>query len=134
MNTKLLTVLALLAFAVPAVAQEATIVRYVDKEAKRKPLHTVAPVYPHVARRDRIEGDVKVCYEVDRKGRPFRVAVRQSTHRVFESPAREAVRASTYVPLKKGEQNVLMKTCRTFRFRLQPVETDEPVSSEESGT
>ena len=81
-------------------------------------------MYPRVARRDRVEGDVRVCYEVDRKGRPYRIAVRESTHRIFESAAKQAVRASTYVPLEPGEENARIKTCRTFRFRLDPVDNN----------
>jgi len=125
-----LAAIALPAISLPVMGEETTIVRYVDDETRRKPMHTVAPEYPHVARRDRIEGKVKVCYEIDRKGRPYRVAVRESTHRVFESAAKSAIRASTYVPLEKGEENVRIKTCRTFRFRLEQVaeETvEEPV-------
>ena len=74
--------------------------------------------------RDRIEGDVKVCFEVDRKGRPFRIAVRESTHRIFESVARNAVRASLFEPLGPDEKISGIKACRTFRFRLEPMRPD----------
>lgn len=90
--------------------------------AERVPLQTVVPVYPEAARRDRLEGEVELCFDVDRDGRPFRIAVRHSTHRVFERPAIAAVRASTYVPLKPDEPLPNIKTCRTFRFTLEPAE------------
>lgn len=86
----------------------------------RKPLQTVIPVYPEKARRDRIEGEVQVCFEVTREGRTRRIAVRRSTNRIFEKPAIRAVRESTYEPLPDDVELPVIKTCRTFRFTLQP--------------
>jgi TonB family protein len=90
------------------------------------PLLTVMPDYPETARRDRIEGEVQVCFEITRDGHTRRIAVRTSTHRLFEKPAIRAVRASTYVPLSKNAVLSGIKACRTFRFTLEPVvvETD----------
>lgn len=102
-------------------AEEMTVSRYIDEDTDRIPLHTVVPTYPEVARRDRIEGEVQLCYHIDKKGRPYRIAVRNSTHRVFEKPAKRAIRASTYKPLGPGEKSSGIKTCRTFRFELTPV-------------
>ena len=92
----------------------------------RKPLVTVVPDYPAVARRDRIEGEVQVCFEISQSGKPRRIAVRKSTHRLFEKPSMRAVRASTYVPLPDDVEVPAIKHCRTFRFKLEPivVETD----------
>ena len=115
------SVLLLVFLVSPALADETTIARFVDENLDRTPTHTVVPEYPHVAMRDRIEGEVQVCYHIDRRGRPYRVAVRQSTHRVFERPARRAVRASTWEPLADGEEASNVKTCRTFTFELTPV-------------
>lgn len=92
-----------------------------DQSSERVPLNTVAPVYPTVARRDRVEGDVQVCFNVDRKGRPYRIAVRSSTHRIFEKPSIRAIRASRYVQLPQDQEVPGIKTCRTFRFRLESV-------------
>jgi len=91
----------------------------------RKPVYTVVPDYPEEARRDRIEGEVQVCFEITRKGRTRRVAVRKSTHRVFEKPARRAVKQSTYAPLPKDAEFPAVKACRTFRFSLEPVVTEK---------
>ena len=90
-----------------------------DDSHERVPLNTVAPAYPEVARRDRIEGDVQVCFNVDREGRPYRIAVRSSTNRVFEKPAISEIRASRYQPVPKHREVPAIKTCRTFRFRLE---------------
>ncbi len=92
-----------------------------EQDAERKPLLTVVPDYPEVARRDRIEGEVQVCFDVTRDGRTRRIAVRKSTHRVFEKPAIRAVRASTYEPLPRDASMSGIKACRTFRFTLEPV-------------
>lgn len=108
-----------------ALAQETPIVEYVPgDDGERTPLHTVVPIYPEEARRARVEGEVEVCFKVNREGKTSRVAVRRSTNRVFEKPSRDAVRASTYKRLPKDKELSGIKTCRTFRFRLEDVTTD----------
>ena len=108
-----------------ALAQEEAIVEYVPgDEGERHPLQTVVPAYPEKARRARVEGEVEVCFKVNREGKTSRVAVRRSTNRAFEKPARDAVRASTYRPLPEDEELSGIKTCRTFRFHLAPVAID----------
>jgi len=97
----------------------------IDESLDRVPMHTVFPDYPKNARRDRVEGEVQVCFNVDRKGRTFRLAVRKSTHRIFEKPSVRAVRKSTYRPLPKDKKLSGIKTCRTFRFLLEPVAIDQ---------
>ena len=91
----------------------------------RMPLNTVVPVYPEEARRERIEGEVQVCFEITRDGRTRRIAVRKSTHRIFEKPARRAVKESTYAPLPDDAELAVIKVCRTFRFSLEPVVTED---------
>ncbi len=90
-------------------------------DTDRVPMYTVVPDYPPVARRDRIEGEVQVCFEISRAGKPRRIGVRKSTHRLFERPSIRAVKASTYVPLPKDAEVPAIKHCRTFRFALEPV-------------
>jgi TonB family protein len=104
-----------------APAEEPNVTHLADLSGDRVPVNTVAPVYPEVARRDRVEGDVQVCFHVDRQGRPFRIAVRTSTHRVFEKPSMRAVRASRYRPIPNDRAVPGIKSCRTFRFRLESV-------------
>ena len=117
---------ALLLLLLPAAclqAEENPAAQIVDEMSDRVPLITAAPQYPENAKRDRIEGEVKVCYLVDKHGRPYRVGVRDSTHRAFERTSLRAVKASTFVPLKSGEEVSSIKTCRTFRFQLEPIES-----------
>jgi len=118
-------VLCLVLYAAAAAQESPTVVRYVDENTDRSPLYTVAPLYPEKARRDRLEGEVQVCFEIDRQGRPYRIAVRSSTHRIFEKPARLAVRASSWVPLGPDEERSRVKSCRIFRFELERVPVDE---------
>ena len=113
---------------VTAVAAAGDGVEQVDSGTDRMPRHTVIPDYPDVARRDRIEGEVQVCFDISRDGHPQRIAVRTSTNRLFEKPARKAVRNSTWVPLEEDEEVSGIKACRTFRFTLVPAE-EAPVQS-----
>lgn len=113
-----LPALALL-WAASSAAGEPRVTHLEDGSHERVPLSTVAPLYPSVARRERIEGDVQVCFDIDREGRPYRIAVRTSTNRVFEKPAIRAIKASRYQPLPVGQPVPAIKTCRTFRFRLE---------------
>lgn len=117
-----LAVLLCLALAAPSAADEG--VRPFDSQTDRLPRQTVIPDYPASARRDRIEGEVQVCFDISRRGYPRRIAVRRSTHRVFERPAMKAVRKSSWQPLQKGEALPGIKACRTFRFSLVPVGED----------
>jgi len=96
----------------------------VDSNTDRMPAHTVIPDYPKVARRDRIEGSVQVCFNISRTGHPSRIGVRHSTNRLFEKISRKAVRKSTWQPLPEGEELSGIKACRTFRFSLVPAEED----------
>lgn len=113
-------------FAPPVCADDAQKSQPEAVDTPRLPSHTVMPDYPKVARRDRIEGEVQVCFDVTRDGRTRRIAVRKSTNRLFEKAAIRAVRASTYVPLPGDAVMSGIKSCRTFRFTLEPVvvETD----------
>jgi TonB family protein len=117
----------LLASLVFAVEEGPLLARVVDSSTERVPNHTVAPQYPRKARRDRIEGEVQVCFDVDRQGRTRRIAVRHSTHRAFESTSKSAVRESTFRPIGKFEEVPSIKSCRTFIFSLEPVDEESEV-------
>jgi TonB family protein len=94
-------------------------------DTDRVPRLTVVPTYPGKAKRDRVEGEVQVCFNIDRKGKTHRLTVRKSTHRIFEKPSLKAVRDSTYEPLPKDAIVPGIKSCRTFRFFLEPVVIDD---------
>lgn len=104
----------------------------IKDDTERVPVLTVMPVYPQIARRDRIEGEVQVCFEITRDGRTRRIAVRKSTNRLFERPAVRAVRASSYEPLPKDAALSGIKACRTFRFTLEPAVVETPNNASQS--
>lgn len=122
-RSRLLSLVAGCALALPVAAQDN--VEPVDSDYDRMPANTVVPEYPEKARRERIEGEVQVCFDISREGFPRRVTVRHSTHRYFEKVARDAVRRSTWHPIPQGERVPAIKACRTFRFNLIPVPLDE---------
>jgi TonB family protein len=126
-NSQCATFLAVVLFAVNVAnaTDDDAAPRASDPAAERIPLQTLAPQYPPLARQMRLEGEVTVCFNVDRGGKPHRVKVRSSSNRIFEKPAKKAVRGSSYQPLNKDQKETGIKSCRTFRFSLPPVETPE---------
>ena len=116
-----------LAMGIPTLADDAVLP--FDSDSDRQPVSTMVPEYPEAARRERIEGEVQVCFDITREGFPRRIAVRHSSHRYFEKPARDAVRRSTWKPVPRGEAVPSIKACRTFRFALVPVQKQEPASA-----
>jgi len=92
-----------------------------DSSSERVPAVTAFPKYPAIARRDRIEGEAVVCFHIDARGKIVRPSIRSSTHKVFRKPALRAIRRSSFAPLAEGEKPAVEKTCRTYRFRLDPV-------------
>jgi TonB family protein len=100
--------------------EQAIVARVIDSSSDRVPRLTVAPKYPRKARRDRVEGEVQVCFEIDRKGHTRRIAVRKSTNRIFEKPSINAVRASSFRPVDDAADLPTIKFCRTFVFSLEP--------------
>jgi TonB family protein len=94
-------------------------------DAERDPTQTVIPEYPRQAWLEQIEGDVQLCFFVTRSGRPYNIAIRRSDHKSFERPARDAVKISWFAAIPRSEKVPQVRTCRTFQFRLEPLETDE---------
>jgi len=110
-------------------ADEISTGAFSDTATDRSPAVTAFPRYPPLAWRDRIEGETTVCFSIDTRGRIVRPSVRSSTHRIFEKPAMRAIRRSSFEPLAAGEKPAAVKTCRTYRFRLDSVNAE----SHESG-
>ena len=94
-------------------------------DSDRTPLQTVIPEYPRKAWLDQIQGDVQVCFFVTRAGRPYNIAVRVSDHKVFERPARDAVKISWFEAIPRSEKVPQYRTCRTFQFRLESLKPEE---------
>ena len=92
-----------------------------DASADRQPEKTEFPTYPSIARRDRIEGEATVCFKIDARGKVKRASVTKYTHKIFRKPSLRAIRNSSFEPLRPDQVLAKTKSCRTFRFRLEPV-------------
>ena len=101
------------------------IMHFEDSSSDRISTVTAVPQYPETARRDRLEGEATVCYFIDSKGRIRNPAVRQSSHRMFSKPSLKAIKQSSYEPLRPDQKLSSVKTCRTYRFMLNPVAIEE---------
>ena len=92
-----------------------------DSSTDRSPAKTAFPSYPRIARRDRIEGDATVCFKIDMQGRIRSIRVKNYSHRIFRRPALRAIKDSSFEPLRPHEILSTSRTCRTYRFRLEPI-------------
>jgi len=97
------------------------VVHFIDTNTDRVPAQTVFPKYPSIARRDRIEGEAVVCFKIRADGRISRPVVTERTHKIFAKPSLQAVKKSYFEPLGPGQVLDTSRTCRTFRFRLDPI-------------
>jgi TonB family protein len=100
------------------------VTHFIDTSTDRVPALTAFPKYPSVARRDRIEGEATVCFKIRANGKISRPVVTDYTHKIFSRPALRAIKKSTFEPLAPGQILATARTCRTYRFRLDPIERD----------
>ena len=109
-----------------AAAQESSsnVTHFIDTSPDRIPALTAFPKYPSVARRDRIEGEATVCFKIKANGKVSRPVVTEYSHRIFSRPALRAIKKSTFEPLAPGQILATARTCRTYRFRLDPIERE----------
>ena len=117
----------LIAFVASATAYAQTVekrLHFIDSSSDRTPAKTAFPIYPRIARRDRIEGDATVCFKIDLRGKIRSVKVKNYTHRIFRRPAIRAIKASSFEPVQPNEILSQARTCRTYRFRLEPLLVD----------
>lgn len=105
-----------------------TTTRFSDSSTDRTPAKTAFPSYPKIARRDRIEGDATVCFKIDTRGRIRSVRVKSYSHRIFRRPVIRAIKDSSFEPLQPDEVFSTARTCRTYRFRLEPIVADADTS------
>lgn len=117
--------------AAPAAAEETAkhVYHLMDSSTDRTPAKTAFPTYPRIARRDRIEGDATVCFKVDLQGRIRSIRVKNYSHRIFRRPSLRAIKDSSFEPLQPHEILSTSRTCRTYRFRLEPIVASNDESS-----
>jgi len=93
----------------------------VDSKSDRTPAITAFPKYPRIARRDRIEGEAVVCFKISLDGRIRSIRTKSYSNRIFRRPALRATKDSSFEALGPQEIFSSARTCRTYRFRLEPV-------------
>jgi len=106
----------------PAVRQSSHLM---DSTHNRTPAITAFPNYPRIARRDRIEGEAVVCFKISLDGRIRSIRTKSYSNRIFRRPALRAIKDSSFKTLGPNEMFSAARTCRTYRFRLEPVEPAE---------
>ena len=117
-----LTTALLLGSALASGQQDSTsVVHFLDSNTDRVPLITTFPSYPSIARRDRIQGQATVCFMIKQNGGIRRVSLKAATHNLFKKPALRAIKKSTFEALTPNQVLGTAKTCRTYRFKLEPI-------------
>ncbi|HID26212.1 MAG TPA: energy transducer TonB, partial [Thermoplasmata archaeon] len=87
-------------------------------EIKPKLLKRVEPIYPEVARKAGIEGQVFVKALVDTNGYVIHVEVLRSTNPVFEQPAVDAAKKFVFKPGYQRDKPVKVWVAIPFKFKL----------------
>ncbi len=122
LSSTALTAALLLGSALALGQQDSTsVVHFLDSNTDRVPLLTAFPSYPSIARRDRIQGQATVCFMIKQDGGIRRAKVKDTTHRIFKRPVLKAIKRSSFEPLAPNQVLGVARTCRTFRFRLEPI-------------
>ena len=88
-----------------------------NREAK--PVQTVRAVYPPIALRMGMEGDVTLRIEVDTEGKVTKAEITKSGGAGFDEEALKAVKQSRFEPAQKDGKNVSAEFTYIYRFRLQ---------------
>lgn len=66
-----------------------------------------------------------MCFKVSLDGRIRSVRTKSYSNRIFRRPALRAIKGSSFEALRPHEILSLARTCRTYRFRLEPVQKIE---------
>ena len=88
-----------------------------NREAK--PVQTVRAVYPPIALRMGMEGDVTLRIEVDTEGKVTKAEITKSGGAGFDEEALKAVKQSRFEPAQREGKNVPAEFTYIYRFRLQ---------------
>jgi TonB family protein len=84
-----------------------------------KPVQTVRAVYPPIALRMGMEGDVTLRIEVDAEGKVTKAEIIKSGGAGFDEEALKAVKQSRFEPAQKDGKNVPAEFTYIYRFRFQ---------------
>ncbi|HEY1235118.1 MAG TPA: TonB family protein [Candidatus Binatia bacterium] len=84
-----------------------------------KPIHSVPPVYPPMALKMGMEGEVTLKIIVDPEGNVSRADIVKSTGTDFNEEATKAVKQSRFEPAQREGRNVPAEFTYIYRFRLK---------------
>jgi len=93
-----------------------------DDDVEPKVLKRVEPIYPEIALRAGLEGDVFVKVWIDKNGNIRKVVILESTLELFEEPAIEAAHKWEFTPAKILGKPISVWVSIPFRFRMLPKE------------
>ncbi|HEY7164167.1 MAG TPA: TonB family protein [Candidatus Binatia bacterium] len=83
-----------------------------------KPIQNVRPVYPPLALKMGVEGDVTLKIIVDPDGNVSRAEIVNSTSTDFNQEALKAIKQSRFEPAQRDGQNVAAEFTYVYRFRI----------------
>ena len=100
-----------------APAEEEEIMEFWYVEDKPKVIHRVTPVYPELAKRAGLEGQVVLSFVVTTNGRATEIVVLRGAE-IFRAAAIEAVAQFRFRPAKQNDRSVPVRMTIPMRFRL----------------
>lgn len=87
-----------------------------DVDKKPVALVWVDPIYPYSLQQSKTRGSVVVEFVLDANGKVHRPQIVRSTHREFETPAKDAVMRSTWQPAAKDGKPVASRVRAPVNF------------------
>jgi protein TonB len=84
-----------------------------------KPIQSVRPVYPPLALKMGMQGDVTLKIIVDAQGNVSRAEIVKSGGAEFDEEALKAVKQSRFEPAQRDGQNVPAEFTYIYKFRLR---------------
>ncbi|MBF0367874.1 MAG: energy transducer TonB [Magnetococcales bacterium] len=92
---------------------------YTPPSSRAGYLNNPKPLYPKLARRRGMEGQVLLTVEVDERGEPLQVKVKQgSGHAILDRSALKAVKKWRFVPARRGQMAIRASVEIPIRFSL----------------
>lgn len=87
-----------------------------DVQEKPRAVRQVAPVYPSILKRKRVEGMATLVFVIDQNGTVVAPRIESSTRVEFEQPALEAIRRWKFVPGKLDGEAVKVRVRLPLQF------------------
>lgn len=88
-----------------------------DRENVRR-VRRNAP-YPRLARTQKIQGVVRVAFIIRKDGTPTRIRIAQGAHSLLNRAALDAVRRTTFKPVRVGGKRINLSVSMPITFRIE---------------